>query len=212
MLCEHSPLEPWKEVLVSPPAGKLILNASFTWDVFIRISFPFNTSSSARTNPPHSSFTRNQISRLQVQPLTVAFLGALRYQILLQCLDLFLHPQVPYFEKPFNSVKCFVSSSALDGEASRRACMRIPRDFLNRDRIVTDCFLNPQRFDGEMFESSTTASEHDGTTRTCIHAMSDTTPVVCENHVSCAQTPKFQRFLANQHTVLASPELKAMRG
>ena len=52
-------------------------------------------------------------------------------------------------------------------------------DFLSRDRILTSCFLNPQRFYGEMLQSSTPASENDGTTRTCIHTMNDVTPVRC---------------------------------
>ena len=61
---------------------------------------------------------------------------------------------------------------------------RIPQDFLHRDRIITDCFLNPQRFDGDMFESSTTTSEHDGTTRTCMSTV-ERLPLRSSNLQSC---------------------------
>ena len=96
------------------------------------------------------------------------------------------------FRKPFNSVRCFFSSSALDGGKYVRM-HRISPDFLKRDQLLTNCFLNRQGFDGDLLESSTTTSEHDGTTRTGIHAMNDTTPVLCvklTHHVHKAQSFK----------------------
>ena len=88
---------------------------------------------------------------------------------------------------------------------------RIPRDFLNRDQILTNCFLNPQGFDGGVLESSTTTSEHDGTTRSCIHAMNDTTPVLCETHASCEEKNKVSEIPRKPAYSSASPELKAIR-
>ena len=129
----------------------------------------FSISSNQSTTHQFHEISCHQISRLQVQPLTLAMFRAFLYQ------NSSSMPRSPpassnsRFRKPFNSDRCFFSSSTLDGEASMRACNRISRDSFNRDQILTNCFLNPQRFDGDMFESSTTTSEHDGTTRTSIH-------------------------------------------
>ena len=57
---------------------------------------------SISTNPSTTfqlhEISGHQISRLQVRPLTVPILEALQHQILLQCIDLFLHHQVAHFE------------------------------------------------------------------------------------------------------------------
>ena len=50
-----------------------------------------------------------QISRLQVQPLTVAILGTFRHQILLPIPRSPPAPSSSTLRKPFNSVRCFVS-------------------------------------------------------------------------------------------------------
>ena len=50
---------------------------------------------------------------------------------------------------------------------------------LEINTVLTHCFLNPQRFDGDMFETSTTTSQYDGTTCTGIDTMDNPTPTVC---------------------------------
>ena len=136
----------------------------------------------------------HQISRLLVQPLPVATLGALWYQILLQCLDLFLHLRTP----------CFGTHSTPSGALSVRPHWMDRPVCAHASHLAgLSLRLHPQRFEGDVVESSTTTSEHDGTTRTCIHAMNDTTPVVCvklKHHVHKLQS--FKDFTASQHTVL----------
>ena len=55
----------------------------------------------------------------------------------------------------------------------------ISRDSLDFNRVLPNGFLNPQRFDGDVFETSTTTSQHDGTTCTDIHTMNKPTPIIC---------------------------------
>ena len=61
------------------------------------------------------------------------------------------------------------------------------------ERQGSNCFLNPQRFDGDMFESSTTTSKHDGTTRNRIHAMNDATLVLCVKLTHHVHKPQSSR-------------------
>ena len=102
----------------------------------------------------------HQISPLRVQPLTVTILEAFRGLILPQCLDLFLHHQVPHFG---NHSTLSGASSVRPYWMERQVCAHAshPRDSFNLDQILTNCFLNPQVLDGDVLESSTPTSEHD---------------------------------------------------
>ena len=178
-------------LFVSPPAGEVILTAPITGDVFTRINFPTNTSRSARTHPPHSSFTRS---------LGSSFLDSKSSHSALRCsghfcTKFFLNASISSCTVKLHTSKTIQLCQVLrqfvrTGWRGKYVRMhRISRDSFNRDQILTNCFLNPQRFDGDMFESSTTTSEHDGATRTCVHAMSDTTPILCVKLAHHANEP-----------------------
>ena len=69
--------------------------------------------------------------------------------------------------------QCLRNSSALDGEARTWACITSLGTLSQLHWSTTDSFLNPTRFDGDVFESTTTTSQHDG-----IHMMNSPTPII----------------------------------
>ena len=89
---------------------------------------------------------------------------------------------------------------------------RIPRNFLDFNRVITKCFLNPLGFHGKVFQSSTTTSEDDSTASIGIHTMNDMTPVLCVQFTHHVYKPQSLRNSRKPAYNSASPELRAMRG
>ena len=72
------------------------------------------------------------------------------------------------------------------------------------NRVLTRGFLNPQRFDGDVFETSTPTSQHDGATCTCVRTMNNPTHSFdLRTHASDERTPEFQKFRAFQPAKLS---------